>query len=229
MLEAENASIPIHQSTNFHDWLQCTESHPDATQLQHVDWSMLVRKLLVFANRKVQRVRRRFSFTLGELLHGMGADDLVQDAITQYLQGKRCWNQQHYNDLFAFMCSVVDSTLYNHVRKQHKLYEVQKELVDLSALSSHRSSHEDPERQVENQEMLQQLQVFVRHLKCLQGDNCLEVKIMEIRLAERDMIPPMELAERLHSKVPLIKAATRRLKYHLEQYMCDQKAGATAR
>jgi len=78
-------------------------------------WQETIPRLMLYAQRKVERLRWMGVFG-GDPPEGWQPDDFVQSVFEKVYSGKRRWNPQEDSDLFNYLRSQVDSMISNRVR-----------------------------------------------------------------------------------------------------------------
>jgi DNA-directed RNA polymerase specialized sigma24 family protein len=87
------------------------EIPPDVReQLEEHPWEDTIPRLVLYAIRKAKRLYWQ-GIMNGHMPGGREAQDVVQDAIEDVLNGRRFWNPVSQPDLFAHLRSIVDSKL----------------------------------------------------------------------------------------------------------------------
>lgn len=185
---------------------QCEEDD----ELRHVHWERLWKKLMVYAGRKMRRSQQR----RGELIHGLGEDDIVQETIVAVLEGTRTRNKERYPELFPYLCSVIDSKVHGQTKRQNNLWSAQQTIQMQSDIAQTLT----PEQTAHHKQQLAQLKQFLEHLKEENGATSLEVRILDHWLQVGERTPPSELQKDLDVSLELIRAAISRMRYRLGQY-----------
>ena len=78
-------------------------------------WQDTVPRLILYAHRKVERLRW-MGVLGGDPPEGWQPDDFVQTVFQKVYSGKRRWNPQEDSDLFNYLRSQLDSEISNRVR-----------------------------------------------------------------------------------------------------------------